>query len=119
MSVQVTVQLPMGTVSVEADNIKKAVKELSPYYDVMGETNCGQCQSEDLALMHRNAKGYDFYHLRCLSCGAQLDFGQHQEHETLFPKRKLEDGSFDNEHRGWYRWQDRQQNSSYDGGPSF
>jgi len=107
MSVRVKVRLSLGEIEVEADNVKQAMRELSPYYDVLAETACGRCQSGELALNHRKASGYDYYSLMCRSCGCQLDFGQHQEADTLFPKRKLPDGTWDKQHMGWYHWKDR------------
>ena len=115
MSVKVRVKLG-GRAEVEAEvtGVKEAIKLLSPFYEVFGEAVCGKCQSVELAVNHRAADGgYDYYALKCLACGAQLDFGQHQQGGTLFPKRKLPDGSWDNESQGWYHWKDRQTNGNH------
>lgn len=98
MTVKLIVPLAQATVQVEADSVKDAIKKLSGYYDVFGEKKCGECGHEELAVQHRKAKGYDYYELRCPSCDARLSFGQHQEGETLFPKR-------DKGTAGWHRWQ--------------
>jgi hypothetical protein len=109
MTVRVTVKLPLAEVQVEASDVKEAIRKLSGYYDVFGEAECGLCGEANPAPVYRKAAGYDYYELACRSCSGKLSFGQHQEGDTLFPKRKLEDGSFDTENRGWHVWQGRQQ----------
>jgi hypothetical protein len=39
-----------------------------------------------------------------MDCGAVLSYGQHKKGDTLFPKRKGEDGSW-LENNGWYKWE--------------
>ena len=56
----------------------------------------------------RTVEGNDFYEMACNKCGAKLAYGQHKTGGGLFPKRKKEDGSYDREHRGWYKWQGSQ-----------
>ena len=43
------------------------------------------------------------------SCGAKLAFGQHKTGDSLFPKRKAADGSYDNKTRGWFKWSPQSQ----------
>jgi hypothetical protein len=108
----VTIKIKVGkqaVVEAEVGSVKEAIQALSPYYEVFGEAACGKCGSEQLAVNHREAGGYDYYSLRCLSCSCQLDFGQHQQGGTLFPKRKLPDGSWDSQNQGWYHWKDRKE----------
>tara|TARA_R100000808_G_C2142817_1_gene150579 strand:+ start:398 stop:712 length:315 start_codon:yes stop_codon:yes gene_type:complete len=103
--------MPLADVEVEASDVKEAVRKLSGYYDVFSETECGCCGSNDIAPVYRKAGGYDYYELTCRACTANLSFGQHQEGETLFPKRKLEDGTFDAHNRGWHKWQGNRESS--------
>ena len=85
-------------------NPKDALKELSVYGEVFAERSCGQCKKVELAYEHREWDGHDYYSLRCLSCGAQLDFGQHKNGRTLFAKRKLKSGELDKLNHGWYHY---------------
>ena len=103
------VRLQCGRVWLEVDviGVKAAMKALGEYQEVFLERKCGQCGKEDIIYEHRQVDGHDYYSLKCADCGAQLDFGQHKNGVTLFAKRKLPDGTFDKEHRGWYRYQDR------------
>jgi hypothetical protein len=43
--------------------------------------------------------------LLCVACGATLDFGQHKQGDTLFPKRFDRDERSPLPNRGWYRYQ--------------
>ena len=111
-NVKVRMQCGRIWLEVDAQGVKEAVKALGEYGEVFSERNCGQCGSEDLAYQHREHDGNAFYSMKCVACGAQLDFGQHRHGGTLFAKRKRADGQFDREHRGWYRWQDRSQSGN-------
>jgi len=114
-SAKIRIMVGKAWVEVDAVSAKDAIKAISPYYEVFGERQCGQCGSDDIGVNHRNTKGYDYYALKCYACGAQLDFGQHQEGETLFPKRKLPSGEWDSAKRGWYKWQDRKPSEGGEG----
>ena len=39
-------------------------------------SKCGKCKSEEIGLEHKAPKGNDYYGLKCLSCGAVLNFHQ-------------------------------------------
>ena len=119
MSARVKAKIGSTVVEVEGAGIKDVIQALSPYYDVFSEKECGKCGSQELGVNHRKAKTFDFYSLKCLSCGYRLDFGQHQEGGTLFPKRKDKDKN-PIENNGWVHWQDRQEDQaqpSYDQPP--
>jgi len=64
---------------------------------------CGKCDSANVKLVVREVNDDKYYEMRCRDCGARLSFGCHKKGETLFPKRKAEDGSWlpDN---GWTKW---------------
>lgn len=109
---KVTVPIGRFTIEVEVSDIKEAFRELSPYFEVLTENACGQCgKTNCIRPNHRvvNNGKHHYYELQCVLCGAKLDLGQNQDAETLFPKRKLEDGSYDRQHRGWYHY-NRQSN---------
>ena len=76
--------------------------------EVFRETTCGLCGSEQVAPSHRVAKGYDFYSMDCLGCGATLSFGQTREGERLFPKRRDKEGNEVGK-SGWHQYQHTQQ----------
>ena len=103
------------------------------FNEVFGETNCGQCKSDNIYFKIRDVeaeekgedgkvkldpktkkpkmKKYRYYEVACRDCWAALSFGQHQEGETLFPRRKLSDGTWDNTHRGWKAYVKKGQNT--------
>lgn len=81
---------------------KDLVKELAAYQEVLIDRKCGACGAETIKHEHRVHDGNDFYSLRCLACGAQLDYGQHKTGQTLFAKR-------DKGNHGWYKY-DRSEN---------
>ena len=92
-------------VEVEANNNKEAFKQLAEFQEIFEESTCGSCNSEDLRFIVRTVDGNDFYELRCNSCGSKLAYGQHRIGDSLFPKRKLADGSYDFKTKGWHKWE--------------
>ena len=92
-------------VELEANTVKDAFKELAEFQDVFDEEQCGLCKSDTIKFQVRTVDGNDYFEMRCLACGARLSFGQHKVGDSLFPKRKKDDGTFDREHKGWYKWQ--------------
>lgn len=107
-----SVRYPVGKawVTVECDTVKDAIKVISEYAEVFCEGECGLCQGTDVAPLHRTSKGYDFYEIECLSCGARLSFGQTKEGGRLYPKRKDKDGVEIGKH-GWHQYQYTQPDS--------
>jgi hypothetical protein len=101
------IRYPVGRawIEVEANSVKDAIRDLSEYAEVLGECQCGQCGSDRVQPTHRLAKGYDFFEMVCLACGAQLSFGQTREGGRLFPKRKDKDGC-ELGKNGWHHYQD-------------
>lgn len=111
MSVRVRYPVGRAWLDVEAVSVKEAIKELSEFVEVLGEAKCGLCESDWVQPRHRLARGYDFYEMACLSCGARLSFGQTREGGRLFPKRKDTDGNEIGK-SGWYQWEATQQDSA-------
>ena len=40
---------------------------------------CGKCGSEEIAPLHKIPKGYEYFGLKCKSCGAELTFHQKKD----------------------------------------
>jgi translation initiation factor 2 beta subunit (eIF-2beta)/eIF-5 len=101
-----TIRYPVGDaiVTIQCQTVKEAIKELSEYGVVFGESKCEMCQSEQVIPTYKLAKGYDFYEMTCTDCGASLSFGQTKEGERLFPKRKDKDGNAIGKF-GWHQYQ--------------
>ncbi len=91
-------------VEFDANSIKEAFKNLAEFQEIFDESNCGSCNSENIRFLVRNVDGNDYFELRCKDCFSKLAFGQHKNGEGLFPKRKLADGSFDSQNKGWHKW---------------
>ena len=104
MTINYTTKNQRLNVEIDSDSAKDAFKKLSEFQEVFDESNCGQCNNDDLQFIVRTVEGNDYYELRCKSCGAKLAFGQHKSGGTLFPKRKLANGEFDKENKGWHKW---------------
>lgn len=83
-------------VEFDAATCKEAVTHLSDIQNVFEEHKCGACGGTDLRFRHSVNKGFNFYELHCLNsnCRARLNFGQRQEDQELFPRRKDKDGAF-------------------------
>jgi hypothetical protein len=104
MKIQYTTKNQRLNVELESNSAKEAFKQLAEFQEVFDENSCGQCNNDDLRFIVRTVEGNDYYELKCKACGAKLAFGQHKSGGTLFPKRKLADGSFDYKNRGWFKW---------------
>ena len=104
MKINYTTKNQRLSVEVEAKTNKEAFKQLAEFQEIFEETNCGSCNSDDLRFIVRNVEGNDFYELKCNSCGSKLAYGQHRVGESLFPKRKLDDSSYDFQNKGWHKW---------------
>lgn len=111
---RVHVRYPVGRIwlEVEAESVKEAIRDLSEFVEVFGESTCGACGSDQVQPRHRSAKGYDFYEIACLSCRATLSFGQTREGGRLFAKRRDQDGREIGQN-GWYVYQPQQTDDSW------
>ena len=91
------------TVELEAKTQKDIFQQLGSIQEIFGETLCGKCKGTKLRFVVRNVDDNDFYELHCLDCHAKLPFGCHKKGDTLFPKRKDDDGKYlpDN---GWFKY---------------
>lgn len=96
---------------IDAEGQKELFKEISTVQEIFGENVCGMCESEDIRFVVRNVEDNDYYELRCSKCGATLSFGQHKKGNTLFPKRKDDEGKYMS-NNGWHKWQPNNQNVS-------
>src|SRR5215831_15952682 len=95
---------------IEADTQKAIFKEIAELQGVFeADSLCGCCGVDDLRFRVRPAQSAGgkkcyYFELNCHACGARLDFGQHQEGDTLYPKRQDKNGK-DLPNRGWYKYQ--------------
>ena len=89
---------------IEGSGQKELFKNLSIVQEVFSEVQCGICGSHNIKFVVRNVDGNEYYECRCMDCGAVLSFGQHKKGDTLFPKRKDEQGNW-LENNGWYKWE--------------
>ena len=77
--------------------------QLSAFQEVFGETTCGKCGSDNLRFVVRENEGNEYYELRCLDCGAKLQYSVNKKGGTLFPKRKNAEGEWLPD-KGWTKW---------------
>lgn len=94
------------TFSVEANTQKELfekVAEVDTFAEVFGIQQCGCCKNKNIKFQVRLAedkkkkgKYFKFYELLCsnFKCRAKFSFGQLQEGDRLFPKRKDENGEY-------------------------
>lgn len=92
------VTVTCGNVAVEAEGQKELFELLATYQEVFGVAVCGnpKCKSANLRFTVRTqadskGKEHRYFELRCLACYAKLPYGQHDNGQTLFPKK-------------WVRW---------------
>jgi hypothetical protein len=73
-------------IDIEVKDVKTAFSFLSYADSVFGTKKCGNCDSDNLSLVHRQPQGYDYYSVKCNECKHELKFGQQKEGGKLFPK---------------------------------
>lgn len=89
--------LGMLTVTVHAETVKDLFRLVAQVQEVFGaDAACGVCGGQKLSFRVRVVDDFEFYELAC-SCGAVLQYGQHKNGGTLFPKRQAGEPG----RRGW------------------
>ena len=88
------------TFEIDGTDQKDTFKQLGSLQEVFGEKCCGNCNSTNIKFQVRNVQKYTYYEMVCLNCRAKLQYGCHQEQDTIFPKRKLDDGTY-SKTKGW------------------
>lgn len=83
-SVIIKMRIGGQLVEFHGKDLLDAIQTASPLSEM--PARCGGCSSENIALSHRTAKGYDFYQLRCRDCSQEFALGQRREDNALFPK---------------------------------
>ena len=94
-----------GRVSVEldAETQRDAFQQLSDFQEIFDEVACGKCASENLRFVVRTVDDNQFYEIRCMDCGARLEFGSMKQGGRLFPRRKDKEGNWLPD-KGWVKW---------------
>ena len=97
------VEITSGNVVLSNDvaDEKGAFEFIAGVNNVFQYSRCGCCDGPAIPDV-RDAKGYRFYAMRCVDCGAQLKFGQRKEDGGLFPKLKDAEGHWLNK-GGWQK----------------
>lgn len=90
------VTVTVGNVAVEAEGQKELFETLAAYQEVFAVATCGGCGKDNLRFTVRTqadqrGKEHRYFEIRCQDCYAKLPFGQHDNGQTLFPKK-------------WVRW---------------
>lgn len=89
---------------IEGTTQKDIFKQLASLGEIFTDEVCGVCKNEDTRYVVRTVDDNDFFEKKCFSCFSRIQFGQAKSGGSLFPKRKLEDGSYDKENQGWSKW---------------
>jgi predicted adenine nucleotide alpha hydrolase (AANH) superfamily ATPase len=94
-----------GTIEfeVEGSTEKEIFKQIAKLQEVFKGEYCGCCKKNNVRLQVRTVDENDFYELKCDSCGAVFSYGQHKKGNSLFPKRKDENGNW-LPNNGWHKW---------------
>jgi len=73
----------LAKIKVEGDSDKDAMKGVGIFGEILPK--CGHCGSDALVPTCRSSGGYDYYEVKCTSCGYSLALGQRKE-GGLYPK---------------------------------
>ena len=76
-----TMKFSQCDVQVEIGGPKDAVKAMSAFGEVFGESECGSCNSENIKYEHRtDAEGHDYYSLKCVGVQAPTPLHRGRQH---------------------------------------
>lgn len=106
---KVTYKLPKVEVEVEGETTRDCFDKISSAVEIMSNSRCGACDSENVVPVVRENGGNHFREFSCLDCGCRLAFGQRRQDGEMYPRRKDKDGNWLN-NRGWVKWQARESN---------
>lgn len=90
---------------VEPKTIKDGFRAIGEVRAFLIAEPCGCCKSKNTFPSFKTPKGYKYYQWECADCGAVFQFGQTQEGDNLFPKRKDQNGAA-LPNKGWAKYQD-------------
>ncbi len=91
----------------EGDDHRAVFEQLASLQEIFAENQCAACKSDrGIKLQVRNVDDNKFYEMVCQNgdCRAKLAFGCHKKGNSLFPKRKDDDGNYKGTY-GWEVWQ--------------
>lgn len=74
----------------EGKDVKDMFQKLSHIGDVFGQGRCGNCESDNVQMQHRQPSGFDYYSVVCKDCRHEFKFGQMKDSGKLFPKGQWE-----------------------------
>lgn len=111
------------TIQAEGETTKDLFKQIALVQKTFEDNVCGLCESRNLQYVFREAKGYEFYELRCKDCRGKLSFGNPKADEgNLYPKRfKTDDKGnalkdendraipLGSKKNGWVKWNPEEQ----------
>ena len=96
-------------VELDVDDQKDLFAKLGQLQEVFGECKCGKCSRDNVKFLVREDKESNkYYELLCTDCWYRFSFGVNKVGGTLFPKRRLDDGSA-KPNNGWMRWDKEKQ----------
>ena len=91
------------TVELEAETQTDLFEKLARIQEVFNEEIPPGAKTLNTRFVVREVDGNKFYEMRCQETGHVLAFGKHKKGDTLFPKRRDEDGNPIGKN-GWYKW---------------
>ncbi len=77
------------SIEIDGANLQEIIQAVTSVENAIGFEPCGKCKSGNVFPNHRKVEADDFYELKCNSCGAVLQLGQHKSDSTLY-KKKME-----------------------------
>ena len=89
MKINYTSRSGRVSVELEAETQRDAFQQLSDFQEIFDETVCGKCASENLRFVVRTVDDNQFYEIRCMDCGARLEFGSMKQGGKLFPRGRI------------------------------
>lgn len=91
-------------VKIEARTQKDAFEAIATAQEVFeAAIVCGCCRCDAIRFQVRAVDNIKHYELACKRCDARFEFGQHKTGDTLFPKRRDEQGN-PLPNGGWKVW---------------
>lgn len=84
MPIQLKMKIGQNEVTITGKDEKEIIADASFWGQLPGE--CGSCHSKEIGFVHSTPSGYEYYMMKCRSCGYEFKFGIRKEDHKLFPK---------------------------------
>jgi hypothetical protein len=104
LKMKVTFKTERLEIEVEGKDIKAVFDEMAQAQEVMLNTTCGSCDSQNVVMSLRTVQSNTYRSFHCRDCGCELNLGQRKVDGALYPRKKDTKTQEWLPNNGWVKW---------------